>query len=64
MSIAEASAVAPYDFIQLIAAALIGYLVFGEVVDSWTALGATIITFAALYIARRESRARRGEDRP
>jgi drug/metabolite transporter (DMT)-like permease len=63
LSIAEASAVAPYDFVQLVAAALIGYLAFGEVLDPWTALGGAIITAAALYIARRESRSRREEKR-
>ena len=63
MTIAEASAVAPYDFVQLIAAALIGTLVFGEVLDPWTALGGAIITAATLYIARREGRLRREKAR-
>ena len=49
---------------QLIAAALIGTLVFGEVLDPWTALGGAIITAATLYIARREGPLAAGEGTP
>lgn len=51
----EASFVAPFDYLKLILAGLIGFLVFGEVPGSWTLLGAAVIVAAALYIARREA---------
>jgi drug/metabolite transporter (DMT)-like permease len=51
----EASFVAPFDYLKLILAGLIGFLVFDEVPGSWTLLGAAVIVGAALYIARREA---------
>jgi drug/metabolite transporter (DMT)-like permease len=51
----EASFVAPFDYLKLILAGLIGFLVFGEVPGPWTLLGAAVIVGAALYIARREA---------
>src|SRR5436853_581946 len=44
---ADASACAPYEFVRLPYAALIGYLLFGEVSDGWTWVGAAIIAGAA-----------------
>ena len=51
----EASFVAPFDYLKLILAGLIGFLVFGEVPGLWTLLGAAVIVGAALYIAHREA---------
>src|SRR5882762_11235769 len=53
---ADASACAPYEFVRLPYAALIGYLLFGEVSDGWTWVGAAIIAGAAIYVAHREAR--------
>jgi drug/metabolite transporter (DMT)-like permease len=53
---AEASAVLPFDFSRLIFVAALGYLMFGEVPDGWTWLGASLIVAATVYIARREAR--------
>ena len=47
--------VGPFDYGQLIGAAAVGFLWFGEVVDLWTWLGAAIIVASGLYIARREA---------
>lgn len=54
----EATFVSPIQFIRLIGAALIGYLIFGEVPDLWTLAGATIIVSAAVYTAHREIKVR------
>ena len=54
-SAGEASFVAPFDYLKLILAGAIGFLVFGEVPGPWTMLGAAVIVAAALYIARREA---------
>ena len=51
----RASVVGPFDYGQLIGAALVGFLWFGEVVDLWTWLGAALIVASGLYIARREA---------
>ncbi|MBM3542465.1 MAG: EamA/RhaT family transporter, partial [Alphaproteobacteria bacterium] len=57
--VAEATAVAPFDYSRLLYAALLGALFFGEIPGWNTALGATIIVAATLYIARREALLRR-----
>jgi drug/metabolite transporter (DMT)-like permease len=54
---ADASALLPLDFGRLVFASLIGFLMFGEVPDVWTWVGASIIITATVYIAEREARA-------
>jgi len=50
----EASVVAPFDYSKLIVAGILGFVLFGEVPDLWTLVGAAVIVTATLYIARRE----------
>lgn len=57
---AEASALAPVVYTQLVFATAAGLLVFGTRPTVWTALGAAIIIGSGLYIWRRE----RGRARP
>lgn len=52
----EASALAPVDYARLLFAVGAGFLVFGELPDRWTVLGATIIVSSTLYITFREAR--------
>lgn len=52
----EASALAPVDYARLLFAVGAGFLVFGEVPDRWTVLGAAIIVSSTLYITIREAR--------
>ena len=54
---ADASVVAPFDFLRLPMIAVAGYLLFGESADAWTWIGAVIIFAAATYVARREAQA-------
>jgi len=54
-SIADATAVLPFDFLRLPVVAVIGYVAFGEVLDIWTGIGATIIIASSVYIAHREA---------
>lgn len=56
--LAEASLVAPFDYIRLPMITLIAYLAFGEVPDLFTILGALVIVVATLASARLASRAR------
>ncbi|MEP4378336.1 MAG: DMT family transporter [Alphaproteobacteria bacterium] len=50
--LAEASLVAPFDYIRLPLMALIAYLAFGEVPDLFTIIGALVIVGATLASAR------------
>jgi len=46
---AEAGAVQPYSYTLLVWATLLGWLVFGDVPDHWTILGAAIVVLSGLY---------------
>jgi drug/metabolite transporter (DMT)-like permease len=46
---AEAGAVQPYAYTLLLWATLLGFLVFGDVPDQWTILGAGIVVLSGLY---------------
>jgi drug/metabolite transporter (DMT)-like permease len=58
-SLADASAVVPFDFSRLPFAVVIGWLAFGEIADVWTWIGAVVIFSSSLFIARREAAQRR-----
>ncbi len=58
-SIAEASIVAPLDYVRLPFIAIVAYLAFGEVPDGLSIVGALIITASAIYIVRRAARLER-----
>jgi len=60
----EASFVAPFDYLKLILAGLIGFLVFAEIPDHWTVAGAVVIVGSTFYIARREAARQPAEPRP
>lgn len=54
----EASLVMTFDFSRLPFAVLIGWLMFGEIADIWTWVGAAVIFASAVYITRREAKLR------
>jgi drug/metabolite transporter (DMT)-like permease len=51
---ADASVLAPFSYIQLLWACMLGFLIFGEVPDAWTMAGAAVIVASGLYTAHRE----------
>lgn len=51
---ARASVLAPFSYSQLVWSGLLGYMIFGNVPDRWTLLGATVIIASGLYTAHRE----------
>tara|TARA_Y100001970_G_scaffold294370_1_gene451914 strand:- start:16116 stop:17030 length:915 start_codon:yes stop_codon:yes gene_type:complete len=53
-SLAEASIISPFDYGQLIGAAIIGYMVWGDFPDLWTWIGAGILILSGIYITRYE----------
>jgi drug/metabolite transporter (DMT)-like permease len=54
----EASAIAPFQYLRLIVVAGFGWLVFSEVPDGWTWLGAAIILAGAVVVTVAEARRR------
>ena len=52
--LAEASFVAPFEYIAVPLATLWGWLIFGYLPDFWTTLGILVVIFSGLYIYRRE----------
>ena len=49
LDFAEAGAVQPYSYTLLVWATLLGFVVFGDVPDGWTILGAAIVVASGLY---------------
>ncbi|RPI42021.1 MAG: DMT family transporter [Betaproteobacteria bacterium] len=62
--VADTTAVLPIDFTKLIWAALLGYLVFGEVPSIWTWIGGSAIFVCGLHLALRERRRARARQPP
>ncbi len=52
---ADATAVMPFEFSRLIFAALLGFVVFGDLPDIWTWVGGTVIFTAGFYMVHREA---------
>ena len=57
--VAEASAVQPFAYLQLVFASALGIAVFGEHIQPNVALGATIVVSAGLFALWREQRSKR-----
>jgi len=57
MRAAEAGAVLPLDFLRLVWASAIGWLVFGQTPDLWTWIGGAAIFASATYLAVGDARA-------
>ena len=51
---ADASVLAPFQYTQLLWVSILGFLVFGELPDIWTVVGAVFIVASGLYTAYRE----------
>lgn len=51
---APAAVIAPFNYLQLVGAALLGYLLFGDMPDFWSWVGAGVIVCSGLYIGHRE----------
>ena len=60
-AVGEASVIGPMEYVRLIYAAILGYVVFFEIPDPWTILGALVIVAATTYIARTEARRARAK---
>jgi len=56
LSLADITIIFPLDFLRLPVMAVIGYLLYAEALDPWTAVGALIIFAGNWYSVREESR--------
>ena len=54
----EAAVVAPFGYAQLIGTTILGYLIFNDIPDFWTWVGASIIVGSSAFIAYREAQVR------
>ncbi len=52
----EASVVAPFDYLRLLFAGMIGFVIFSELPDYWMLIGSVMIIGSTVYIAQREAR--------
>ncbi len=59
---AEASALAPFTYSQVVAAILYGFLVFGDAPSVWTIVGAALIVGSGVYVWYRERQQHRAAD--
>jgi drug/metabolite transporter (DMT)-like permease len=63
MSIGDAAAMAPIDYIRLVFAAAIGFVLFNDVPGVWTLVGAAIVVASTLFITWREHQLARAAKR-
>jgi drug/metabolite transporter (DMT)-like permease len=55
---ASAAIIAPFGYIELVGATLLGYAVFGNFPDGWTWVGVAIIVACGVYVGYRERKRR------
>ena len=58
LATADATVVAPLDYLRLPIVALIAFIAFGEVPGVWVWIGAAVIAASSVYIAQREARSK------
>ena len=51
---APASTLQPFNYLMLVWATILGYLVFGDLPDTWTTFGAVVVVCSGLYAWHRE----------
>lgn len=59
---AKASTLASFQYLEIISATILGWLMFSEIPDKFTILGALIVIFAGIYLVRHERRANKGKN--
>ena len=58
---APASLLAPFSYAQIIPMIVVGFLIFGDVPDVWTLVGALVVIASGLYVLYRERQATAGQ---
>jgi len=62
-ALADASAVMPFDYMRLPFTAALAFLLYTEIPDLWTWVGAGVIAASAAYIGHREAKLARSRER-
>lgn len=57
---AEASLLAPFQYLEIVGATIVGYLIFDEMPDAMTMLGTAVILASGAYVIHRERLSRAG----
>ena len=52
---APAPFLAPFTYVQIVAAVVFGVAVFGDVPDLWTVVGTALVILAGVYVLRRQA---------
>ena len=52
---APAAVLAPFTYVQIVAAVVFGMVVLGAVPDPWTVVGMAVVTLAGVYVLRRQA---------
>jgi len=60
---APLSVVAPFEYLSLVWALALGYIVWGNFPDGWSIAGALVVVASGLYIVHREAALRRSQTR-
>lgn len=63
-TVAPASSLAPFSYLQLVWATLLGFVMFADLPDFWTIIGAVMLAASGLYVLYRERQVRGQEDVP
>jgi len=64
LRLADTMVVLPFDFTKLVWGAFFAWLLFGELIDAWTLVGALVIFSGGLYVAYRERQLARRNRNP
>lgn len=59
--LAPAGRISPFLYLQILSMAGLGYIVFGDLPDVWTAVGSCVVVGSGIYLIHRERIARRTE---
>jgi drug/metabolite transporter (DMT)-like permease len=54
-AMAPAAVLAPFTYVQIVAAVAFGVVVFGDVPDLWATVGTAVLVLAGVYVARRQA---------
>lgn len=56
--LADASLLAPFQYLEIVAATMLGFAIFGDIPDQQAVFGTAVIIISGLYLTRRESKIR------
>ncbi|KUO59826.1 MAG: hypothetical protein APF80_05210 [Alphaproteobacteria bacterium BRH_c36] len=52
--LAPAGIITPFIYLQIVSMSALGYVIFGDIPDIWTAIGSTVIVASGIYLFYRE----------